>query len=350
MDQEELVDELNFNNGALIDERSEEEKAKDFLFEEVVASYTPVNWIEKAPTTWRKFPIFNQDGSGSCVAQTMAKMLGVMYWLKNNVYVHFSATHIYQRRANKPAGGMNGVDCFNIARKGTTLEVLVPSQDMKDSQMDAIKIDKYKEDVGTVFKIGNFVLDPVKDIDAIASIIQATGKPVMVWFYFNYPEWTDQPVVKKEIDLNASTTCRHSVTAVDFTLYKGKKCLIIEDSWGTSYGRAGVRIIDEDFFKARNWFAGHVMNFSFDEYTDPTPLPTPTVFTQTMKFGDRSPQVVLLQNKLKSSGFFPSNIDSTGYYGSITKQSVSKFQAKYGLVVDGVVGEGTLKKLNEVYK
>lgn len=342
--------EKEFNNGALIDNRPEEEVAKDFLFKEVVASAVAVDWQEKSPTKWRKFPIFNQDGSGSCVAQTMAKMLGVMYWLKTQVYVHFSATHIYQRRFNKPSGGMNGTDVFNIARKGTTLEILVPSQDMNDAQMDAIKIDKYKEDVGTVFKIGNFVIDPVKDIDLIASIIQATGKPVMVWFYFLYPEWTDEPRVKGTIDLNAPATCRHSVTAVDFTLYKGKKCLIIEDSWGTSYGKAGVRIIDEDFFKERNWFAGHAMNFAFDEVVNPPTPPTPTVFTQTMKFGDTNPQVKLLQTKLREAGFFPSNIDCTGYFGAITKASVIKFQTKYGLVGDGVVGNITLGKLNEVFK
>lgn len=341
-------EEKEFNSGALLDTRPQEEKDKDFLFKEIVASVSPVNWIEKKPTVWRKFPIFNQDGSGSCVAQTMAKILGVMYWLKNNVYVHFSATHIYQRRSNKPSGGMIGVDAFNIARKGTTLEVLVPSQDMNDSQMDAIKIEKYKEDVGTVFKIGNFVIDPIKDIDTIASIIQETGKPVMVWFYFNHDEWTDQPRILREVDINNSS--RHSVTAVDFTLYKGKKALIIDDSWGTSYGKAGQRIIDEDFFKVRNFFAGHAMSFSFEETVDPTPPSEPTLFTQKMKFGDSNTQVTLLQKKLQSAGFFPSNVSCTGYFGSITKQSVSKFQTKYGLVVDGVVGENTLRKLNEVFK
>src|SRR3990167_25647 len=95
-------EEKNFQSGALIDERSEAEKAKDFKFEEIVTSIAPVVWTEKPSLSWRKFPIFNQNGSGSCVAQTMAKILGVMYYLKNQTYVHFSATHIYQRRSNKP--------------------------------------------------------------------------------------------------------------------------------------------------------------------------------------------------------------------------------------------------------
>lgn len=336
--------ELHFESGALLDNRTDEEKLKDYRFEETVSSVAPVNWIEKK--TWRQFPIFNQNGSGSCVAQTMAKMLGILYWLKNQVYVHFSATHIYQRRSNKPAGGMIGVEAFTIAQKGTTLEVLCPSQGMTDAQMDAIKIEKYKEDVGSVFKIGNFIVDPIKDIETIASIIETTGKPVMVWFYFNHDEWKTVPKILREVDINNSS--RHSVCAVDFTLYDGKKALIIDDSWGTSYGKAGQRIITEDFFKVRNFFSAHAMSFKFEETVVPdTEI---TLFTQTMKFGDRNTQVTLLQKKLQSAGFFPSNISCTGYFGAITKKATIAFQVRYGLVGDGIVGEKTLTKLNEVFK
>ena len=238
--------ESQFKNGALIDTRSEEKKAKDIQFKEIVASANPVVWTEKISTSWRKFPIFNQDGSGSCVAQTMAKIMGVLYYIKNSVYVHFSATHIYQRRSNKPAGGMAGVECFEIAKRGATLEVLTPSQDMTDTQMDGIKVEQYKEDVGKIFKIGEPIYGPVKDIETVASIIQTTEKAVMVWYYFTYPEWTDVPTVLGPVDLYAPGTVRHSVTAVDFTLYQGKKCLIIEDSWGPNLGKGGQRIITED--------------------------------------------------------------------------------------------------------
>lgn len=64
-------------DAALIDTRSEAEKAKDITFNEVVASAAPVNWVEKDPSEWRSFPIFNQGNSSSCVAQTLKKMLGI---------------------------------------------------------------------------------------------------------------------------------------------------------------------------------------------------------------------------------------------------------------------------------
>lgn len=334
-----------FQSGALIDTRSEEEKEKDFQFSEIVSSVAPVVWEEKISTSWRKFPIFNQNGSGSCVAQTMAKILGVMYWLKNNTYVHFSATHVYQRRSNKPQGGMGGVEAFDIAKKGVTLEVLTPSQDMTDTQMDNVKIEKYKEDVGGVFKIGNYIVGPVRDLETVASIIQTTGKAVMVWYFFNHDEWTDVPKVLRPLDVYAQTTSRHSVTAVDFTLYQGKKCLIIEDSWGPNYGKGGQRLITEDFHNTRNFFVGHPMNFQFDVPVVP-PLPGFN-FALPMKFGDKNNDVKELQLFLQKLGFFPLNVIPDGNFGAITKKAVIKFQLSRHLVGDGIVGKNTLSELNK---
>ncbi len=339
--------------GALLDTRPGEQKLKDYKFEEIVAAANPVTWTEKKQSEWRKFPIFNQDSSNSCVAQTAAKLLGIMYWLLNGVYVHFSATHIYKRRSNAPGAGMLGVDALDIMTEGVTLEELVGSQNMSDAQMDAVVIPDYKHKVGEVFKIAsNYVQPATKDIDKIASIIQTTGKGVMVWFYFTYKEWTDHPFIDNpSLDLYAASTLRHSVTAVDFALVNGKKCLIIEDSWGPQYGLEGRRIIDEDFFKARNWFAAYPMNFKFEiGETRPT-----HIFNSDLELNMQGPEVVALQDFLKYDGDFPTNIQSTGYYGSITFDSVGKFQEKYGIVKKGEAGYGrtgpkTREKINELSK
>lgn len=348
-----------FGTGANIDTRSDQEKENDYLFQEIVTAANPVSWVEKKQSEWRSFPIYDQDGSGSCVAQTLAKLLGVMYWLKNKYYVHFSATHIYQRRNNKPQYGMNGVNAFDIARKGVTLEELAPSQKMTDAQMDSVQIAEYKERVGEIFKISNYIQSPIKDIDTTASIIQTTGKSVMVWFYFKIDEWTNSPIVKyPDLDLCGYNTLRHSVAAVDYCLVNGKKSLIIEDSWGSSYGLKGQRVIDEEFFAKRNWFAAYPMNFSFDvEQTIPKPH---YKFTKVMGLAyptNEEVDVKALQNILKYEGLFPANTDSTGYYGSITAKAVLAFQRKYK-VVDELelvtlagkrVGDKTLAKLNELY-
>lgn len=315
-------------NGALIDQRDSVERQKDYKFEEMVASANPVNWQAKPREQWRKFPIFNQNGSGSCVAQTGAKLLGINYSLKNNGdYVHFSATDIYQRRSNKPQGGMFAVDAFSILTKGVTLEELARSQSMTDAQMDGMQIAPYKRRVGDVFKIGNYVALPTADIDTIASTIETTGKGVMVWFYFTYDEWTNEPFIKDpNLSLIGSNTVRHSVTAVDYTIWNGKKALVIEDSWGRQFGWDGQRVITEDFFKARNYYAGYALDFDFTEKPDE---PVKYQFTKPLEFSTKVEyldEVKPLQDFLKQQGTFPQNISSTGYYGAVTAKAVLQWQ------------------------
>jgi hypothetical protein len=353
--------EKNFQSGAVIDTRSDAEKAKDYRFEEVVASADPVNWVEKNPDQWRRFPIFNQDGSGSCVAQTEAKELGIMRFLIDGVYVHFSATDIYQQRSNKPEGGMGAVDARAIAAKGATLEVLSPSQSMNDAQMDGEVVEPYKHAVGAVFAVPNYIALPAGDIETIASTIQRTGKGCMVWFYFEYREWTDHPVVMNPaLELSAPATCRHSVTAVDFCLVNGQKCLIIEDSWGPNFGHGGQRAIDEAFLKARNWYAGNLVSFKFQDQTQPQPVP-PTkphyVFNTDLVFNQSTnpiADVKALQDILRYEGFFPTNVQSSGFFGAITLSGVQKFQLKYAIAPAGSPGYGrvgphTRAKLNSLY-
>lgn len=370
--------------GALIDTRPEEEKIKDYHFEEIVATANPVNWVEKPQSSWRKFPIYDQNGSGSCVAQTMAKLLGVFYWLKNGEYVHFSASHIYQRRINKPSAGMGGVDVFKIAQQGVTLEELAKSQNMTDEQMTNMAIPDYKVKVGEIFKIGNYVMLPTGDIDTIASVIQTTGKGVMIWTYWKHEEWTEVPTIKYPgLSPSEPGIGRHSTAAVDFTLYNGKKALIIDDSWGSSYGKAGQRVITEDFFKERCFFAAYPLTFAFEDQTQPSPAPSPTptptpvkpkyTFTQKLVFipwdsvnnrpidnllhENQKSDTIALQDILKYEGFVPTNISSSGYFGAITAKGLLLFQKKYKIDTDAVLdslkgqtfGPKSMSKMNELY-
>lgn len=338
MDNETPIEELS-NPGALLDTRTEAEKAKDYKFGEIVSAVEPVVWKEKSPEQWRKFPIFNQNGSGSCVAQTLRKLYGVYLWLRTGVWVDISASHIYQRRVNRPSAGMGGTDVFTIGQKGTTLNSFAPSDNMSDSQMDAVNVIPFMAKIGETFKLGNYIVVSPTDIDTVASIIQATGKAVMVWFYFRNDEWTDTPTVKyPALDLYAASTARHSVAAVDFALVNGKKCLIIDDSWGLAYAMQGQRVITEDFFIKRNFFAAHFQNFAFEELTTPKPHYLPG-------------NTVSLQECLKHYGTFPTNVASSGVFGEVTKKAVSQFQVKEGLHATGTgtVGPLTRARLLELY-
>lgn len=359
--------------GALPDTRTDEQKKKDYQFIETVASAAPANWVEKDPSQWRKFPIRNQNGSLTCVAQTEAKEMGVMYAVNNGgEFVEFSAGFIYKRRINKSwqnNGGMVGINARDIINKeGTTLESLMPSQNMTDPQVDASEEKQYYRDIAKLFSVPNYVMfTPGKDFETIASTIQTTKKAVMVWFRFDYDEWTDIPFLKA----GAAATIYHSVAAVDAVLYKGKKYLVIEDSWGEFYGFKGQRLISEEFFAARNLFASYLINFKMYE-KDKAPTPTKQTFGMVLEFipldanGEISDpvkheaqknQVIQLQEVLKKEGLFPKNIASTGYYGSITAVKVLEFQRKYTIASEAElaalmgrrVGQKTLDKLNELY-
>lgn len=361
--------------GAEIDSRSRDEKEKDYSVREVFASAVAVNWREKKPEEWRSFPEQNQMSSSSCVAQTLKKVLGVQHLINSGSYVKFSAAHIYQNRSNKPGEGMIGVNAFEIARtKGVTLEELVPSDKMNEQEINSVPIQPHHVKVGEVFKITNHVGIPNADIDTVASVIQKTGKAVMVWFYFTSAEWSREvPVIKTPMTSPSDPRAlRHSVTAVDFTLYKGQKALIIEDS--AHFGGISRRIITEDFFKKRQWFARYPMNFVFQSSSSQDnnssdvnytfeqelafiPLDDAGEISDLTKHKKQEADVKALQDILKAEGCLATNISSTGYYGSITSKAVMAFQTKHKVASEAeisalrgrFVGQKTISKLNELY-
>lgn len=343
------------NPGVIIDATTEKQLANIYKFSEIVSAVEPVNWVEKLQSQWRKFPIFSQNGSGSCVAQTLRKLYGVYLWLKTGVWVDLSASHIYQRRVNRPQGGMGGDDAFKIAQKGTTLEQFAPSENMTDAQMDTVNVSPFMEKVGEVFKLGAYVTVSPADIDTVASIIQKTGKAVMLWVYFKHDEWGNVPVVLyPDLQRDALSTARHSIAAVDYTLYQGKKALIIDESWGLTTAMNGQRVITEDFFKARCFFVAHFQNFAFEEATITKPKHS---FITPFEFGSTSDHVKALQEILKYEGLYPTNIEATGYYGAITATGVLKWQVEHNVAPITVlaplagrrVGTKTIVSLNQIY-
>lgn len=342
-----------FQNGALPDNRSESRKSKDFFFNEIVSSACPVDWFEKKESEWRKFPDQDQNGSGSCVMQTIRKLAGVLLYLKEKTYVNFSGA-FYQLRSNKPAGGMIGVEAFDIWKEnGLTLEQLVPSEKMTDAEMDAIQIEQYEKDVAKVFAIGGHIGIENGEFETVASVIQTTGKAVMAWFYFTAEEWSQLIPEIKTPGLALNEALRHSVAVVDYLLMDGKKYLLIEDS--AHFGGFTRHLISEEFFKARNWFIRYPMCFKFE--TAPESEKPKYTFENIMKFGESNDDIKVLQDCLKYEGLFPVNTESTGYYGAITAKAVWAFQTKYSVAspdelnnLEGrQVGNKTIVKLNELF-
>lgn len=355
-----MEEEKDFLNlpGVIEDYRTSGEKEKDWQAEEI-AEFGGVEWVEKKPEEWRKFTIRNQANSSTCVAQTGAKMLGIENQLEENKFVDFSARDIYERRINKPEGGMWGTDALGIMTKhGATTEERLPSQMMSESQIEA-PFTRTAEDIaiGLKYRSGGYVQLPF-NIDAIASIIQNEKRGVMLFFYFKRDEWKDVPIVKyPNAQRSDSDVVRHAVTGVDVTLWKGEKAIVIEDSWGTFVGFKGQRVITESFLKKRIFFAGYVLPLKNEVPGLDVAKPKYT-FNRALSFGMRNnADVRALQNILKFEGLFPSNVPSTGNYLQLTAKAVLEWQKKNAVASENeltrlqgrTIGPKTRAKLNSLY-
>lgn len=353
--------------GIVLDEKFIKHLETAYKFEEFVSATAPVTWTEKLRSQWRRFPIYNQDGSGSCVAQTMRKLMHILRKLLNGEELDFSASDIYRRRVNRPAGGMGGDDVFRIAREGVALNSSMPSDNMNDTQMDNVLTSFVSDQEREKYKIDGWLVLPVKDIETLASVIQHTGKGVMIWTFWNHDEWLDVPVIKRSIDLYAQSTSRHSTAGVDFTLLGqsnmpenpelwGKKAIIMDESWDkVATALDGQRVLTEDFLKVRHFYAAYPINFKMAQQPDPNKPHYTFNVNRVLKYipggvvryGDKD--IIALQNVLKYEGLFPLNVESTGYFGTYTKSALAKWQTKHFLKPDGIAGKNTFTKLNQLY-
>ena len=311
------------------DTQTIEQKEKNYNFKEVVSSISPVIWTEK--TQYTSYPIRDQDGSSQCVCMTLATEMGIIFKQKYNTWIDFTSAFPYQQRKYLQYGGCTSEDVYDgFPKIGNVFESFMPSQKIGESACMAIPRLPYYADLAKVYKIKRIAL-PI-DFETVASTIQATGKGVMVWFAFSHPEWTNIPQV-----LPQPTTSGHSVTAVDWTLKDGKKYLVIQDSWGLQYAMQGLRLISEEYFKARCYLASYLLSFQMLEQALPS----------RPKYVERS--VSSAKDCFKWEGLFPNNVESNDVADNIFKTAVKAFQKRYNLTSDGIVGPITRGKLLEVY-
>lgn len=372
--------------GIAEDPRSVEDKEKDWKKVEIVSGKAPVKWLVKSQpaqgtfcydlndTTWRRFPVRDQDGSSTCVMQTSAKILGINNYLEEGQFVDLSAAFGYSYRVNKTWGtgeGMTKPDVGNILNnKGLTLEVLAPSQKMSEVDINKYVPKESHEQIALVYKTKNDLDLATDDIEAIAQAIASNpkGKAIMLWFKATRAEWNqDCPTLSGSTPDQFDVS--HSVTGVDFILWNGEKALVIEDSWGEFYGLSGQRIITESFLKARCFMAKEFVDINNDwrdehGFTIPETKPQ-HVFLRDLEFSPVykvDEEVKVLQSILRYEGFFPTKIDGqavdiTGYYGAITAKAVLEFQVKHNVSDPATlqalrgrrVGPKTREKLNELY-
>lgn len=315
-------------NGIVEDPRSKEKKALDYKNEDLVMGDVPLKWIDYNEKHLKSYLIQNQDGSLSCVAQAVSKLLAIHEVVEGRTYKQLCPKFLYDHRENYPDGGMWLPNALDIAcKQGTCEEVLLPC-DMKGetfmndkSLITGVMIEDAKN-----FKGKAYFEITTRKIDDIAKILEQ-GYGVLAGFRFDYDEWTDVP----QVHADSTRACGHGIAFVDYCLYEGKKALIMEDSWGPSYGKGGRRIITEEFLNARCFYTGYV--------TSLVNILQNYIFTKTLKLGSKGPDVKMLQTKL--------GLLADGIFGKNTKGAVVAFQKAHNLTADGIVGPKTNYELNK---
>jgi len=346
--------------GALLDNRVEEEKLKDFLHEELASGVDDYKWEERPIKDKYYFP-YDQSISLSCVAGGIA-ITREHFAKKRGIEFIPSRKDIYIRRMNYPSGGMALYDAFNIGIKGMCSEGLVKSQGLSETPMNTqyeltndILRDRAKNAFDSWVSINN-----IHNIDSLAKIIQHTPI-VSVWFFDSVQDneewWRHQPqVVNTKLNLYGEKTARHQVAFVDAVLVGGKKFLIVQDTAGVGTGFGAdknLRMISEEMLKARLYGAGYGIN----KETQVVPQKPKYNFTRALKVGMSGDDVRALQEVLKYEGCIDLPV-TTKLFGGITLAGVKKFQSKHKEQIlvpaglkrpTGYVGSNTLKYLNEHY-
>lgn len=309
-------------NGISPDLRSDDEKSMDWRAEEVFSPSPATFRKVSSYSDWKHYQVRTQDGSGSCVANTIAKMLEIKRFMDKGDCVKFSHAPIYINRSNKPNTGMVGQDALKLAvQYSSCREVDFPSENMNDTQLDALKMPANFEELNNLVKPTNYILLP-NDFDYVASMIEKEGC-AMIWVDTNYANWCKDIPTKG----GKGGGVRHSITGVDTINLNGNDYIVIEDSWGKFGEYNGQRLLSREFFKDAVFFSAVLTNFQYDVIDSHKLDPFKTV----MEYGQTSNEIKRLQAYLKSKGLFPSNTSSTGYYGNVTAKAVYDFQVKFAV-------------------
>lgn len=300
--------------GVILDPRPAIEKLKDYDSRELLAGDPVIKWEEREPKFYDER---NQQWSLSCMAQSGAKMLGIMF----NPFRTISAYGIYRERSNFPSGGMWQQDTGRILteKKVSFNEKSLPSQNMGESQMNQqyIVTQAMKEEAELNDAVKYIMVEPFSFNEIVR--ILASGYPVQLMIFAKEDEYLKYIPEVKDRKLTASSApFRHGVTAVDFILKNGVKYIVIEDSAGNESSKKGQRLLTEDFVNTRVYGAMYITIFS-DEVE-------PFMFKPPMKFGQTSNDIKKMQELLQQKGFFPKNQSPTGYYGGLTRKAVKDFQ------------------------
>lgn len=304
-----------FNTGVAKDPRNKFQKSLDYKHEELFG-VAPYVWKPFNEANLPRYTIRNQNGSSQCVAFSLCKALGI----NNPPYKDLRPEFIYTKRANT-GEGMWLQNAFDIAIKhGAPEDPTLKGDNITEAQANAYVPTQEETTQALKYRGKNYVFINRDDIDEIARVIDQGHTPIFL-VRCDISEWTSEPFV------NYSKTppfnINHAIPAIYAGIKNGVKTIVISDSWGSMYGKNGLRYLSEDFIKARIESVGYVVDLP-DELAPP-----PFKFNKNLYIGMRNIDVLQLQRRLVKEGY--ATFTPTGYFGVLTGKAVMAYQKTKGI-------------------
>ena len=229
------------------------EDVRDYSF----GATTHFDWTQPIIFNIPNFPISNQNGSLSCVAQSAMTMAKIFYFQRQMVLQDFSARFIYSQIFIPVSGGAylrDGV--ATLLKRGIQLNVTCPSEPQTESHMrdttdlnfnEASKYDIYPDDYAYASVPCN--------IDAVATAIR-DNTCVMLGVKGSNATWT-QAIVKPGNDW------QHAIVGVGVEVIGGKKYIRFINSWSDKWADRGTGLLSEDYFDSGNVVAAYIVTTNF---------------------------------------------------------------------------------------
>jgi hypothetical protein len=349
------------NLGANIDSRSKEKKEKDYSYEEVYSAFGVIYKTREKGEVVMEYPRKSQNLTSSCVAHATVLSYAIERKQETGEWFDGSEAFIYKLRSNYPEEGMIGDNASDILVNVGLTEYKVLPTPFTEKEINALTITpKMIADAGKN-KAKSYVSAYKVSWSQIAPVVspnEGKGKPVTIFIYASKREWSREYPTLEDKPKLGSAEVQHAVTILPDSVFNegGVNYVVVQDSaW---FGGKQIRYVSEEFINTRAYY----MRFFTELKYELKPEKPQYVFTKELKVGERSDEVMKLQEALQYLGYFPSKVNGaelkpTGFYGGITRQAVKDFQEAYKKDVlypiglskgTGYFGKMSLKKLNEI--
>ena len=269
--------------------------------------------------------IKNQGSTPHCVGYACATIKEFLERREGN-FIEFDGDWIYNEC--KKIDGLPNI-------QGTYFRIgLKVLKDIGAKPLNGKEEDAYK------YRIGGYISIPC-DFQSLKRAIYEFGA-ILMGFMGSNGGWSFAIIRPPK---SGEATWGHATTGIGFevTLIDG------QNSWSENWGDEGLFHFLETYLPFEAWAVLVDLPNNWKELLPNEDLKPKYFFANNLYFGLRNEEVKILQNCLKWLGCMSKEQESTGYFGTITKEAVILFQQRYGILNTGFVGTLTRAKLNELF-